>query len=420
MASLYKVKNSWTIQFTQPSGIRPKIHLGRCRKAVAETIQSRVEEMIHCQRCGATVSPAVSDWLGKIDEGLYDQLVRVGLVEKRMTAQLEDFLNAYIDSRNDVTIGTIKRWQLDVKKLTTFFGKERKVETITPSEADQFKQYLWGTGLARTTISKHLANTKMFFDKMQRAGLLRGSNPFEGVSERAVVDQSRNVYVPRDVVYAAMEAAPDDEWRLIIALSRFGGLRCPSEVLSLQWDGICWNNKADGIVVISPKTKRYPNGARRIMPMFSELVEPLQIAWKNRPEGAKFVISKHRSQADNPEVMERRGWSACNMREPFSDILKKAEITPWQKLFHAMRASWETDLYEAGYPAHEIAKWAGHSVAMAVEHYLREREHHRERAVQIGSDYTQVTNEKVLNIDSQKIAISSKQMTQIMKILEMA
>jgi hypothetical protein len=32
-----------------------------------------------------------------------------------------------------------------------------------------------------------------------------------------------------------LEACPNAEWRLIFALSRFGGLRCPSEHLVLTW-----------------------------------------------------------------------------------------------------------------------------------------------------------------------------------------
>jgi len=134
-----------------------------------------------------------------------------------------------------------------------------------------------------------------------------------------VVDERRNVYVPRDVVYAAMEAAPDIYWKLIIALSRFGGLRNPSEVLSLKWENIHWDweQGKHRILVISPKTERHPNGSQRLIPMFKELIPLLQVALQERPEGAVHVISKHRSKADVSD-----NWADSNLREPNVGYIK--------------------------------------------------------------------------------------------------
>jgi integrase len=49
-----------------------------------------------------------------------------------------------------------------------------------------------------------------------------------------------------------LEACPDVEWRLIFALSRFGGLRCPSEHLILSWADLDWERSR--FRVESPKT----------------------------------------------------------------------------------------------------------------------------------------------------------------------
>ncbi len=194
-------------------------------------------------------------------------------------------------------------------------------------------------------------------------GLVR-SNPFDGVTVTAVVNESRNVYVLREIVTKVMAAAPDADWRLIIALSRFGGLRSPSEVLSLKWENVRWWSKR--ILVVSPKTAHHPNGQQREIPLFCELAEPLRDAWNSRPQNANFVISRHRSKADVTD-----DWAACNLREPFLDILKRAGVAPWPKLFHAMRASCENDLVDAGYPLAAVTAWMGHSTKVAEKHYLR-------------------------------------------------
>lgn len=48
-------------------------------------------------------------------------------------------------------------------------------------------------------------------------------------------------------------AVCDPNWRTIVGLARYGGLRCPSEVLSLRWELVDWEN--DRMVVDSPKIR---------------------------------------------------------------------------------------------------------------------------------------------------------------------
>src|SRR6266849_6310224 len=45
------------------------------------------------------------------------------------------------------------------------------------------------------------------------------------------------------------------EWRLIFALARFGGLRCPSEFVPLKWEHVDWARNR--FWVTSPKTERH-------------------------------------------------------------------------------------------------------------------------------------------------------------------
>lgn len=217
---------------------------------------------------------------------------------------------------------------------------------------------------------------------MLEENLIR-ENPFKKISVRPTIDEKRNVYVSRQTAYEAMEAAPDVEWRLIIALSRFGGLRSPSEILLLQWNDIHWERNE--IVVTSPKTEHHQSGASRTIPLFKELYEPLKTAWTARREGKRHVISTHRGQADNPEAFGKTGWACCNLGKPFKDILRGAGIPVWPKPFHAMRASCETDLIKAGYQIKEVAGWMGHSPEIAVKHYLRHCKESFDRAVSHGA-----------------------------------
>ena len=71
-----------------------------------------------------------------------------------------------------------------------------------------------------------------------------------------------------------IEFAPDAEWRCLIALSRFGGLRVPSEALSLRWSDIDWHRHT--IHVPSPKLEHLEGHEEREIPIFKELKPYLQ------------------------------------------------------------------------------------------------------------------------------------------------
>ena len=64
------------------------------------------------------------------------------------------------------------------------------------------------------------------------------------------------------------------QWRLIFALSRYGGLRCPSEHLGLPWGDV--DLDAGRMLVRSPKTERHEGKAERVVPIFPELRPYLQ------------------------------------------------------------------------------------------------------------------------------------------------
>src|SRR5262249_8913883 len=98
-------------------------------------------------------------------------------------------------------------------------------------------------------------------------------------------------HVARDVIFRVIDAAPDAEWRLLIALSRFGGLRCPSEHLSLRWQAVDWERNR--FRVDSPKT------GERWIPIFPELRPYLEECFELAEEGAVHVITRYRDSNAN-------------------------------------------------------------------------------------------------------------------------
>jgi hypothetical protein len=180
--------------------------------------------------------------------------------------------------------------------------------------------------------------------------------------------------VTRAEIVQVLDACPDHHWRAIVALSRYGGLRCPSEVLSLRWNDIDW--KASRIVVASPKTEHHAGKGSRTIPLFPELRTILGEALYLASDGAEYVVDERfRKPAMGPG-----GWMNANLRTHFERIVKRAGLTPWPRLFQNLRASRETELVEA-YPVQVVASWLGNTPSVAMRHYLMTTDEHFASAV---------------------------------------
>ncbi len=220
------------------------------------------------------------------------------------------------------------------------------MRTITPGDADDFKQSLVNWKLVPTTIHKCLQTARSFFLALRRRKLI-DENPFDGVKAAAAGIKDRQRFVTRDEIDLVLAVCPDHHWKAIVALARYGGLRCPSEVLSLRWQDI--DRDANRIIVTSPKTEHHAGKASRTIPLFPELLPVLNKAFDLAPEGAVYAVDeKFRKAANGPT-----GWMSANLRTTFQKIVTRAGLTPSPRLFQNLRASRETELIKK-YPVQVV------------------------------------------------------------------
>jgi integrase len=303
---------------------------------------------------GHSTDAETQRWVSTLDVKLLRKLVKAGLVASREAATLGAFLAAYIGSRADVKPGTRINFGQVQRDLLAFYGEQKRLEEISRGDADAFRLHLLKS-LGDNTVRRRCGRAKQFFRAAVRKRLIT-ENPFgdmKAVTVRA--NRERDHFVTREDADKVLEACPDAQWRLIFALSRYGGLRCPSEHLALRWGEIDW---AGGrMTVRSPKTEHNEGGESRIVPIFPELRPYLDAAFSEADEGAEFVISKYRS-------------GNTNLRTQLQRILARAGVKPWPKLFQNLRATQETEL-AANHPIHVVCEWIGNSQAVARKHYLR-------------------------------------------------
>lgn len=162
------------------------------------------------------------------------------------------------------------------------------------------------------TTGRAIKRAKQFFRATARSKLVP-SNPFDDVKPPPMVNESRKQFVDRPTIDRVLQACPDGEWRLIVALCRYGGIRCPSELLPLTWNNVNWERGR--FFVRSPKTEHHPGGASRWVPIFAELRPHLEGAFEQAEPGTVFLINRYRDTNQN-------------LRTQLQRICKRAGVTP--------------------------------------------------------------------------------------------
>jgi integrase len=364
------------ILFFDPNGERKQIRLGKASKWTAERIKTRLVKLVEHLQLGGTMEPDLVQWVKDLKPTLAKKLARVGLIpsqEPKEATMLAAFLKSYIDGRADLKPATkVVRGQV-IRDLNEFFGETRDVRTITPGDADDFKQSRVKRNLAPTTIHKRLQNARSFFHALQRRKLI-DENPFEGVKTAATGIKDRQRFVTQEEIDLVISFCPDHHWKAIVALARYGGLRCPSEVLSLRWQDIDWNSGR--IIVTSPKTEHHAGKASRTIPLFPELRPFLDKAFELAPEGAVYVVDERFRKAANGPA----GWMSTNLRTTFQKIIKRSGLTPWPRLLQNLRASRETELIKK-HTLPTVTEWLGNTPKIAMRHYLMSTKEEFEAAV---------------------------------------
>ncbi len=178
-------------------------------------------------------------------------------------------------------------------------------------------------------------------------------NPFRDLVAAVGANKARQVLVNADVVEQIIISAPVGDWRTIFALSRYAGLRVPSELAELRWRDVCWSTGR--LLIHSPKTAHHVDGGDRSMPILPELRKHLWDAYERRPDDAEFVINR-------PELRSMK----TSLTTRGAAVVKQAGYKPWPKLFQNMRSTLETELI-GKYPIGDVVSWIGNSKPVAYE-----------------------------------------------------
>ncbi|MCC6228373.1 MAG: site-specific integrase [Phycisphaerales bacterium] len=347
--------------FRDDTGKQQSLRLGRCGKAGARSALAGFERVIEAKRLGTTMHPDGVAWLAGLDNRVYARVVALGLCQPRQPEEVVT-LSKLVERFNataSIKPSTVAAYKQTTDSLLAHLKGATPLASITPAQADDWRKAIADSGLAPATVAKRVRVARTVFRRAVRWRMIPAS-PFAELRAGSQANPDRLVYVPRETIAAVLAACPDAEWRAIVALSRYAGLRCPSETMLLRWGDVNWERGT--MNVRSPKTAGHEgHGARRV-PIAPELAEILLALFDRAEPGVEAVIPRLR----DPKM---------NLRTSFTKIVEKAGHKPWPRLFHNLRASCGTDWADR-VPVHSVAAWLGHSPTISAKHYLQSRDSH--------------------------------------------
>ncbi len=329
---------------------RRVMRLGRVSQRHAEDVARHIEELMRAKQTRHPVDARTITWLTGISDDLHGRLSDYGLCLPRATGTLGGLLRLVLEERKaDLKAESLRRLQQTADKLISTLGDGRVLHTITPADAAHWRAELTRAGLSMATVKTHVGNAKTLIGEAVRRGIIT-ANPFAALKGGVTSHRSGRI-VSAEELAKVIDAAPSLEWKCIIGLAGWAGLRHPSETSLLRWQDVDF--AAGRLRVRSPKTERHPGHAERLVPIEPALAALLQAQYDAAPEGAVSVVN-----------LTGRG----GRRRTLANIIRRAGLEPWADLWQTLRRSCEVR-WATVHPQFAVSKWIGHSLTVSGRHY---------------------------------------------------
>src|ERR1700677_1421954 len=218
MASISRDPNGRRrILFVAAEGERKAIRLAKIPQRMPQEIKIKVENLNAAKIGGCTLDRETAAWVANLGDELHTKLTAVGLTSPRQTARLKEFLDGFITNRQpSAAPNTIMNLDQARRRLIEHFGPDRDMRSITPEDADG-----WAAALAEkyapATAGRTIKRTRQFFKLAIRDKIVT-ENPFASLKASTQTNKERQFHIDRETITQVLDAAPDHEWRLIIAL----------------------------------------------------------------------------------------------------------------------------------------------------------------------------------------------------------
>jgi len=334
------------IDFTGLEGKRCRLRIGKVQAAEAKDFKRGVERLLNARRLNQSPDGETIRWLRDVDVTIRERMARFGLCKPRKTVPTlgELITNFVANKKLELKPASVRRIEDSMALLKLHMGSETKSNKITPAVAKDWRLKLLKTDISEATVRTHTRNAKTLFNDAIEREIVR-KNPFKKLPSTSLAAK-KGRYITPEESQRIIEACPDCKWRTFFGLMRYMGLRCTSETHSVKWSDVDWDRRI--LTIHAAKTD-----SQRQAPIRPEMMVLLKESFSKRDKRVKEIVDLKTN----------------NRSRSFKQLLKRANIEPWEDIFQHLRRCCRTQLLNEGHPPHAVSRWLGHGQQVGDDHY---------------------------------------------------
>lgn len=272
------------------------------------------------------------------------RLIQNGLLkEDKKRYNLTFMVNRY--KERSKLLATYKDSERQADEWLEYFGKNKDIEEIKPSDIESYIRHLKTRGLKNVSVNRQLAGIKRAYNIMIDDDLIT-YNPCRKI--KPLVDDSRRTqYLTKDEWERLKKELPP-ETLAIVSVALLTGFR-RRNVLQLRWEQIDMNLRT--IELLKSENK----GKKHIKQSISDALYNLLLTLEPKKSGFVFV---------NPKTNK----PYTTIKKSFNNALDRAGIIDFR--FHDLRRTVGTWLLTSGVDIRTVQNILAHSDVKTTERYL--------------------------------------------------
>jgi integrase len=391
MASLRKQKKSlvWYAQFyvqdAKNGGLR------QVRKSTGETNKAKAKaRAVELERAGQGTLEAGSDKsrqakaiiaevLTEIEQEKFtvasarkhiSRLVNIATGDDLTSYTLETWFAEWLRRKSrDSSKATMARYKSHADAFLAWLGDDRRkkpLESVTPQHVREWRESLQDAGRAGKTVLSYVKDLGAIYRAAMREGIVSFNPCGTAIADTDTGDSQERKPFTLAEVGKLVDAATSEEWRGMILVAAFTGLRL-GDAARLSWEAVDLDAKK--ITLVPSKTKRKKREVH--IPIHPELLAYFEAApvHDDSPAASVFPTLAKTSvngQAGLSDTFTGIMAAAGVDRGKPSRVLKegqdkgKGRIT-WEKGFHSLRHTFTSWLRNAGVSEEDRMALTGHS-----------------------------------------------------------
>lgn len=389
MASIYKrpEAETWQCQFYIKDPATGEVRKVRkstgCTnqkkaKAVAVELERAAQGVIQAgtdraQRAKAILADAVADiereaFTGPAARKYLGQLLSIATGETLTDYTIETWVAEWLRRKSrDSSEATMARYNGHLGAFLKWLGPDRSkkpLESVTPQHVRQWRESLQDAGRAGKTVLAYLKDLGGAYRAAIREGLV-SFNPCSALEAIDTSDSMERKPFSLEEVASLLTATPSPEWRGLILVAAFTGLRL-GDAAKLSWQSV--DLAAKQITLIPSKTKKKKREVHiPIQPDLLAYLESTPIASDDPAAPVFAVLSKlgigartGLSQTFNG-IMQAAGVDRGKASRTVTEGKATVGRVNYERGFHSLRHTFTSWLRNAGVSEEDRMALTGHS-----------------------------------------------------------